>query len=181
MSFINNDGKTTGDFISGYEIDVYAEYNNYKIAVQCKQYERSNLNIRDTIHEWDSKRKKINVDKIIIMVYGQEITQGNKSLANDFDITLWDEDDMDRIELILIDERDTEKFMRLLKIKDGKSYGTKTIPLKANPKIIWWIIWWIITFMALSAWFAVEPISAIVITIIIGVAYVISKSNIKSR
>ena len=51
--------------INGYEIDVFLQYKNLKIAFECKQYERSTLAIRNLIHQWDSKNKELHFDKYL--------------------------------------------------------------------------------------------------------------------
>ena len=51
--------------INGYEIDVFFEYCGQKIAIECKQYERSTLAVRNLIHQWDSKNKEINFDVLL--------------------------------------------------------------------------------------------------------------------
>lgn len=37
--------------IDGYEIDVLISYKNRKIAVECKQYERSQIVVRNLIYQ----------------------------------------------------------------------------------------------------------------------------------
>ena len=45
----------------GYEIDVFLRYDNYTVAFECKQYEKSSLTVRNLIHQWDSKNKELNL------------------------------------------------------------------------------------------------------------------------
>lgn len=42
--------------INDNQIDVFVNYNDVKILVQCKQYEKSTPPVKDLIHEWNSKQ-----------------------------------------------------------------------------------------------------------------------------
>ena len=42
-------------FYKGYEIDVFLRIENKYVGIECKQYENSNLSVRNIIHQWDSK------------------------------------------------------------------------------------------------------------------------------
>ena len=90
----------------GYEVDVLAEWNNTKIIIQCKQYERSRLNLQDVIHEWHSKNDIIKADKVVIVVYGQDAEEWQRDLAAQFNIALWDEKDMDEIDEYVMKNRE---------------------------------------------------------------------------
>jgi hypothetical protein len=76
---------------NGYEIDVFFTYKNLKIAFECKQYERSTLAIRNLIHQWDSKNKELNFDRIIIVLVGCDISSNDYQLAKKYGILIWDE------------------------------------------------------------------------------------------
>jgi len=90
--------------MKGYEVDVLAEWNDLKIIIQCKQYERSRLNLQDVIHEWNSKNQIIKADKIIIVVFGQDVEEWQRELANQFGIILWGEPEMDEVETLVINK-----------------------------------------------------------------------------
>ncbi len=76
---------------NGYEIDIFLRYKNIKIAFECKQYERSTLAIRNLIHQWDSKNKELNFDKIVLILIGCDISSKNYQLAKKYGIIIWDE------------------------------------------------------------------------------------------
>src|SRR3989344_3560485 len=77
--------------INGYEIDVFFEYCGQKIAIECKQYERSTLAVRNLIHQWDSKNKELNFDKIVLVLVGCEISFKDRDLAKKYGVILLDE------------------------------------------------------------------------------------------
>lgn len=83
--------------INGYEIDVFINYNNQKIAFECKQYERSRLPIRNLIHEWDSKNKELKFGKIILVITGMDINNQDYQLAKKYNIIIWNESKLDNL------------------------------------------------------------------------------------
>lgn len=91
--------------INGYEIDVLAEKNNIKVVCECKQYEKSMLSIRNLIHLWDSKNKEINADRVIIALFGINPSASDYSLANKYQILIWDEDKISHNLNNLIDDK----------------------------------------------------------------------------
>ena len=106
--------------IKGYEIDVYAIKDNLTIACECKQYEKSNINVRNLIHLWDSKNKEVSASKIVIALYGIEVSQLDYALAKKYGIIIWE-------------EKDVANYLDLL--IDNKSKGAKVLldDLKINP------------------------------------------------
>src|SRR3989344_1727907 len=85
-------------FVKDYEIDVLIKYGSQTIIVQCKQYEKSYINVKDVIHQWASKNKEIKADAVVIAIFGQEATREEKALANKLGIVLWDEGDVDKLD-----------------------------------------------------------------------------------
>jgi hypothetical protein len=81
-------------FRAGYEIDVEAEIGNRKVLIECKNYQKSNLTIRNIIHQWNSKNQLIKAHKIIIVIAGLTIKDSDYELASEFDIELWSQDDL---------------------------------------------------------------------------------------
>jgi len=79
-------------FVLGYEIDVYVEYMGKKIGIECKQYERSNITVRNLIHEWYGKNRELNFDKLVLVILGPNVQDSDYELANKSKITLWDTD-----------------------------------------------------------------------------------------
>ena len=107
-----------GTFITKYEIDVLAEIGDRKIIIECKNYQNSNLTIRNIIHQWNSKNEIIQAHKIIIALAGLKIKESDYELANQFDIELWSQDDI------------TELFTLSLKPKELRTKLIKKIDFK---------------------------------------------------
>jgi len=91
--------------LKGYEIDVYAQFKNFHVIIECKQYEKSNINVRNLIHLWDSKNKEIEANKIIIAFFGIKPQTSDYSLAKKYGISLWGEHDINRHLDKLIDNK----------------------------------------------------------------------------
>jgi len=74
------------------QIDVFANYNDKKIIVQCKQYEKSTPPVKDLIHEWNSKREEIECDKVVLALWGYpRIVQDELKLAKKLNVCLWND------------------------------------------------------------------------------------------
>lgn len=84
-------------FIAKYEIDVKATIGDRTIIVECKNYQNSNLTIRNLIHQWNSKNQLIKAHKIIIILAGLSIKETDYSLASEFDIELWSQNDISEL------------------------------------------------------------------------------------
>ena len=78
-----------------YEIDILAKTGGIKIAIDCEEYKRSKTDISDRIFKWSAKKKKIGVDRIFIVAYGQKVSKGMKNFAKGWGIIIWDTDDFD--------------------------------------------------------------------------------------
>ena len=74
---------------NNYQIDVLAQKGGLNIICECKQYENTHLEIRNLIHQWDSKNKELKADKIILIIYGQSPTTEELNLAKKYSITIW--------------------------------------------------------------------------------------------
>ncbi len=81
----------------GYEIDVFLDHNGIKVGIECKQYERSTLAIRNLIHQWDSKNKELNFDKIVLVLMGCDVSLNDRKLAEKYGITIWDEKKLSKL------------------------------------------------------------------------------------
>ncbi|MBN2102258.1 MAG: restriction endonuclease [Candidatus Aenigmarchaeota archaeon] len=77
--------------LSDYEIDVYVKYEDKDIIVECKQRDSGGINVRNLIHQWNSKNKEIRASRVIIVITGIDITQEAYELAKRYKIILWDE------------------------------------------------------------------------------------------
>lgn len=75
--------------IKGYEIDVLANYAGWTIAIECKERQGSNLIVRNLIHEWAGKNEELNINTILLVIYGKEVTAEDRTLAKRKNISLW--------------------------------------------------------------------------------------------
>lgn len=107
----------------GYEIDVFLRYANFKIGFECKQYESSKLGVRNLIHQWDSKNKELNLDRIIFVITGVDISQKEHQLANKCNIIIWDEKKLSFLLDEAIDKRTEikEKIIKEMGISSEKT------------------------------------------------------------
>lgn len=125
----------TNTFLADYEIDVHAEIGDLEIIAECKQYEKSNLQVRNLIHEWTGKNKSIESDIVILVIYGQEISEEEKTLAKDENIIIWDEDEIKKL-LSKNDEKVKDYLFNNLPLQDeelGESFQTRIRKLVWKP------------------------------------------------
>lgn len=113
---------------NSYEIDVFLSYKNLKIGFECKQYERSTLAIRNLIHQWDSKNKELNFDKIVLILIGCDISNKDYQLAKKYGIIIWDEQKLTNLLDKSIEKRIENKYAIL------KELGIKTDEIKEVEK-----------------------------------------------
>jgi len=109
--------------VNGYEIDVFVKRGKQKIAIECKQYERAEISIRNLIHQWSSKKNEIGADIILLVIYGQQIAQTERQLARKLGVLIWDESDLDKIETMA-----NEKFYKILNLDSNVSYNSSNSP-----------------------------------------------------
>ena len=117
----------------GYEIDVFLRHNNHIIAFECKQYEKSSLTVRNLIHQWDSKNKELNLDKIVLVFFGIELNNTDKELAKKYDITVWDEHKLKNLLSKAIDKK--EEFLEKLFSEIGIDTSNENLLLGAIPDL----------------------------------------------
>lgn len=107
--------------IAKYEIDVLANIGIRKIVIECKNYQKSKLTIRNLIHQWHSKNEIIKAGKIIIVIAGNDIKDSDIKLANKFNIELWNEKDLSYFfELSLKPNELRDKLLEQIDIPDIK-------------------------------------------------------------
>lgn len=99
-------------FIAKYEIDVKAQIGDRTIVIECKNYQSSNLTIRNLIHQWNSKNELIGAHKVIIVLAGLNIKESDLELASEFDMELWSQEDL--TELFNLSLKPDELRQRLL-------------------------------------------------------------------
>lgn len=125
----------TNKYHSDYEIDVYAQMGDIDVVAECKQYENSNLSVRNLIHEWRGKNESIEADVVVLVIYGQEIKDEEKRLAEESEIQIWDENDIENL-LTKDDEQLKEFIFETLPLKDeelGAAYKTDIRELVWKP------------------------------------------------
>lgn len=126
----------TNKYHSGYEIDVYAELGDLSLIAECKQYENSSLSVRNLIHQWKGKNESIEADVLVLVIYGQEIKDEEKELAEQNNIDIWDEKTIEKL-LNMEDEEVKNYVFKNLPIKEdrglGDSYRTEIRKLVWKP------------------------------------------------
>ncbi len=104
--------------IAKYQIDVKAKIGDRTILIECKNYQSSSMTIRNLIHQWNSKNQIIKAHKIIIVLAGLSIKESDHSLASEFDIELWDQDDISELfNLSLSPEKLRNKLLEKISLK----------------------------------------------------------------
>ena len=93
----------------GYEIDVFLDIDGYSVLIECKAYERGGLHLINLIHQWESKNKEINANKILFVIIGKDISERERTLAKKHNITIWDENKWERIKDKVIDLKEKSK------------------------------------------------------------------------
>jgi hypothetical protein len=105
------------------------------IIIECKNYQNSNLTIRNIIHQWNSKNQLIKADKIIIVLAGLNLKDSDKVLASEFNIELWDQDNLS--ELFNLSLKPEELRLRLLEMI---SFKVVTISERYRDEITYMVI-----------------------------------------
>lgn len=113
----------------GYEIDVFAKKGNFEIIVECKQYEKSSLTVRNLIHQWADKNSEIKADRVILVLYGINIKETDKSLALSRNIVLWDEKTLQRYMDLTIKNKE-EALKRIIRELNLDTEDEKTRDLR---------------------------------------------------
>jgi len=128
--------------IKGYEIDVLAETDKgLRIIIECKQYENAQIEVRNLIHQWDSKNKEIQANKILLVIYGINITHSEKSLAHKLGITIWDKKDVEDYLDYVIEYKENAKQHILNKLEIAgknlkKTSTTKSVNKETDKELI---------------------------------------------
>ena len=123
--------KTKQDIrINDYEIDVFAKYLDFSIAIECKERETGSLVVRNLIHEWAGKQKMVQVNKVLLAVYGVSVKKEDRKLAEANNISIWDGKQIEYfIELSL---KDNKKL--LVEILDNLDIKTEEVMKQREDK-----------------------------------------------
>lgn len=118
--------------IGNYEIDVLVYFKGIKLGIECKQYEKSSLAIRNLIHEWNSKSKELKLDKVLFVLVGCNITDKDRQLAKKYGITIWDGQKFEELFSKAIEKREAVKDEILLEagVKPSKEVAEKIQKIK---------------------------------------------------
>ena len=83
--------------IKNHEVDVIVKSNGKSLAVECKQYEKSHLTVRNLIYEWAVKRQILGVDRVLLVLWGCNVKDQDRKIAEKLNISIWDEEDFEKI------------------------------------------------------------------------------------
>ncbi|MBT0812979.1 hypothetical protein KIH41_16955 [Litoribacter ruber] len=75
-----------------YEVDIKATVGDRTIVVECKNYQNSNLTVRNLIHQWSSKNQLIRAHKVILVLAGVSVSNADYDLAHSLDMEIWNQD-----------------------------------------------------------------------------------------
>lgn len=97
--------------LKGNQIDVFANYDGKKIIVECKQYEKGSLTVKNLIHEWNSKKEEIGCDKCLLVLWGfPEVKQEDTKRARKLNISVWNDPKITHFfNLLLKDKEEARK------------------------------------------------------------------------
>lgn len=113
----------------GYEIDVFAKKGDFEIIIECKQYEKSSLTIRNLIHQWSDKNSEIKADKVILVLYGMKLKETDINLASNRNIILWDEQKLQKYTNLTIKDKE-EALKKLISELDLETEDESTKDLR---------------------------------------------------
>ena len=134
----------------GFEIDVLATKNDYKIIIECKQYDSSYINIPNLLHLWESKGRSVNADKVVVVVSGQPLREKDFELSKKLGVYLIDEETIHRLNnldrddcksklnhLVKFDEEEFEKSQLEYGEENKKNINILTNRLFIKSETLW--------------------------------------------
>lgn len=77
-----------------FEIDVLAKRKEFKVVIECKQYDNSYINISSLLHEWRSKGEIAEAHRTIVVVAGMEIPEKFYTLARKLGVYLMGDEEI---------------------------------------------------------------------------------------
>lgn len=116
---------------SGFEIDVLAYFGDRTLIIECKQYEKSYLPVKNLILQWKGKNEIIKADKVIFVIYGIDIKEEEVAMAQDYNIIIWGIRELNYF-LGLINNRANlcSQILEFLKLRERDIAETNEILLK---------------------------------------------------
>lgn len=106
--------------LCGYEVDVYAKRDNISIVIECKQYEKSGINLPNLIYTWVGKNQKIGASKVLLVIYGYKVPKTHLKLAKEEGVRIWTEKDLEKLFDLSISDA-TKAYQSILADLDIKS------------------------------------------------------------
>ncbi len=118
-------------FVSGYEIDILAVFGDRTIIVECKQYEKSYLPVKNLILQWKGKNEAIKADAVILVIYGIDISEEETSLAVSCGIKIWGMEELNAfLGLINNQEQLSSAILDLLQLRERDIAETNATDIK---------------------------------------------------
>lgn len=165
-------------WLDGYEIDVLAYKGDYKIAIECKHYENSHIIIRNILHQWASKINSIKVEKVVVVIAGQNPSKEDYKLAKELGIILVDDDKIHYLNSLIDIDKLKEELNYLIAFDKGlyqRKYKKKIIKYSV-------ILLIIIAFFGAIYYFNKEFFYFIIIPIlIIFIAFIFARAFPRRR
>lgn len=106
-------------YFVGYEIDLMVTFGDRNFIIECKQYEKSYLPVKNLILQWKGKNEIINADGVILIIYGVNITEDEKTLAQSCGIHIWTDERLNSfLRLINDDVALLSEVLKVLELKE---------------------------------------------------------------
>ena len=122
-------------YFVGYEIDLMVTFGDRNFIIECKQYEKSYLPVKNLILQWKGKNEIINADGVILIIYGVNITEDEKTLAQSCGIHIWTDERLNSfLRLINDDVALLSEVLKVLELKEKDIAETNERSLK---ELIW--------------------------------------------
>lgn len=122
-------------FLKGYEIDVLAKFGDRKFIIECKQYEKSYLSVRNLVLLWKGKNEILGADGVILVIYGIDVVDDDRALAEKAGIKIWGMQEISRFLVIINNQGELCKTLL-----EGIEYREKDI-VDIHAEYIKMIIW----------------------------------------
>lgn len=120
-----------------FEVDVLAKKGDFKVIIECKQYDNSYLNISSLLHEWRSKGESANADRTLLIISGIEIPEKFYNIASQLGVYLMDDETIHY--LLSLDKADLKEKLNEKIRFDEEEHKTKLKSKKRKKSIKWFI------------------------------------------
>ncbi|MFZ2863715.1 MAG: hypothetical protein WA440_03110 [Ignavibacteriaceae bacterium] len=121
--------------VMGYEIDLLVKFGDRTLLIECKQYEKSYLPVKNLIFQWKGKNEVLNADRVILIIYGVDISDEENNLANECGIQILGIKELNEFLSIINDrERLCAEILKVVNLKERDIAETNE---KIFKKLIW--------------------------------------------